>query len=311
MTCGANGALARICFEPGASPHTFDTNSEPYSIIQENVRLVSNWIEDPGLTGSRSVQYTQRRRGPSWIQGRIRMRMRPAELDLLLPRILGASEVPVDTFNVANDVPTFGILIDRVTQTFQYRDCKVARCIITGRSSALQGDNPQPIELTLDILGRSRVLGTSYPALTLGSTAPYLPYIFEEGAITLNGGARDLIDFQLIIDNRLRPRFVNSLTPVDICPFGSRMVMLRTTTPFTSSELNLIGQAEGGAAGSLVWTSSGTPTISTTVSFGRLQTLDDNDPSINGQEEIPLITEMLASANGATNEITFINDPVA
>ena len=34
-TCGAVGSLAKLIVEPGASTHTFDSNSEPYAFIYE------------------------------------------------------------------------------------------------------------------------------------------------------------------------------------------------------------------------------------------------------------------------------------
>ena len=111
---------------------------------------------------------------------------------------------------------------------------------------------------------------------------------------------------ELVIDNSLNARFTNSLSATSITP-QDRVITLKTTNPFTSDEVDLYGQSNAGAAGSLVFTNGG---MSTTFTFATLQ-VPDVSPIVGGKQEIPLVLEMTARMSGSTRELVVTHDSVA
>lgn len=297
MAEASQGAQARLCMEPGAAPHTFDASSEPYEFVSESVQKKGKILDTDGIRGTRSHHVARTRPGTYEIGGSITLHPSPADLDLLLPRILGAAEV-ADTFDLAETLPLFGILIDRVAETFEYTDCKVSKATFKGSSGGL-------VELVLEILGTMEVTGTTFPALTLDTSAAAAPYVFSDGVLTLAAAARKMMDFELVIDNGLNARFTNSQSATSITP-QDRTITLKTTNPFTADEADLYGQAVEGAAGTLVLTNGG---MSTTFTFAALQ-VPDMSPVVGGKQEIPLTLEMTARMIGATNELVVTHDSV-
>jgi len=316
MACTPTGAEIKIAFEPAASPHTFDASSERYRINWETLDKKSKWIWNPVLTGDRDVNSADRRTGPSIIQGQISLRLRPAELEDLAPKMLGgAASVVVspfagNQFDMTADVPYFGILIDRITQSFQYTDCKVAAWEIHAQASGLQGDNPAPVELILTILGKAVTLGTAFPneaTLPLPTGANLAPYIFEDSALTLFGSARTKEAFILKVDNNLVPEYNGSLTPTDICPNGQRTVQLRTRHPFVSGNLGLIGNGDTAAAGIIDFTSGN---LRSQFNIPALQELDVH-PNARGPQQIKQFTDLWGATDGVDTAVWFVNDETA
>ena len=298
MAEASQGAQAKLCIEPGAAPHTFDASSEPYEIVSEGLQRRGSILDTEGIRGTRSHQSERTRPGTYEIGGSITLHPSPADLDLLLPRILGAAE-SVDVFALDETLPAFGVLIDRVAETFQYTDCKVSKATFRGSAGGL-------VELAIDVVGTTEVTGTTYPSLTLSTAANAAPYLLSDGVLNLQSSARKMMDFELVIDNSLNARFTNSQTATSITP-QDRVITLKTTNPFTSDEVDLYGQSNAGAAGSLVFTNGG---MSTTFTFATLQ-VPDLSPVVGGKQEIPLVLEMTARMLGSTRELVVTHDSVA
>jgi len=303
MGTPSQGSLASLCVEPGASAHTFDSSSEPYEILRETLTEKTEILDSNGIRGTRSRHSARTRFGLNNVGGSIVFNPSPNDLDNWLPRILGASE-STDSFALADTLPVFGVLIDRVAETFEYKDCSVNRAIFRGSPGQL-------IELELDILAKSQATGTSYPSLTLGTANVDQPFAFTDGAFTLAGSARDTMSFELTIDNFLDARFVNSRNAGSITP-QDRLISLRTTHPYTSDETDLLSQSLTGAAGTIVLTPTGggMSGVSTTFTFGRLQN-EDEDPTVPGKSEILLTLNMIARMTGSTRELVVTHDPAA
>lgn len=301
----SQGAQAKLCMEPAAAPHTFDTSSEPYAFVSESLILRRPILDRDTIRGTRSHHSIDTRLGLNAVGGTILMRPSPLDLNLLLPRILGANE-SADSFALAETLQTFGVMIDRVAKVFSYSDCWVNKATFRGQAGGI-------IELELDILGASQSIGAagSFPALTLGVTSADQPYIMSDGVFTLAGSARATKSFELVIDNRLAARFTNSLNATDITP-QDRIISLRTVHPYTSSETDLLAQTLYGAAGSIVFTpvGGGASGMTTTFTFGVLQ-VDDEDPAVGGKTEIDLTLNMVARMTGSTRELVVTHDPVA
>lgn len=84
MASDAQGSQARLCFEPGAAPHTFDTSSEPYDFLYEGLRKQGRIVGGRGIRGTRSRSVERTRQGAYPVGGRIAFNISPAEfLDLI------------------------------------------------------------------------------------------------------------------------------------------------------------------------------------------------------------------------------------
>jgi hypothetical protein len=302
MAC-AQGALAKLCVEPGASAHTFDTSSEPYDFKYETLMKRPRVVGGNGIRGTRDQDVATTRYGSYPVGGRLALDVTPAMLDLWLPRILGGSET-ADNFPLAESLPSFGVLVDRVTQTFQYTDCVVNRAVFHAKAGVGEGD-PDLLEVVLELMGKNEITGTTFPVLTLSTASNARPYIHPDGVFTFASAAREIKEFWVMVDNHVQPRWVNSLTATALCPHD-RTVVVRAIGPYDSGNSNLYGQAIDGATGTIVWTQTG---VSTTFTFGRLQA-PINSPTVRGKTEIDMEITLIARATGATPSLNVTHDSV-
>jgi hypothetical protein len=304
MVLDSQGAQAKLCIEPGSGPHTFDTSSEPYEFLSENLIGRQPILPNTGIRGTRSEHSIRTRYAPKTVSGTITLEPSPLDLDLWLSRILGAAESS-DSFALAETLPAFGIMIDRVAKVYSYSDCYVNKATFSGS----QGGK---IQLVLDIIGTDFSVGNAgtFPALTLGVLPANQPYAFTDGVFTLAGSARVTKSFELVIDNKLESRVSNSLTVTSITP-QDRIVSLKTVHPYTSAETDLLGQALYGATGSIALTpiGGGMSGVLTTFTFGRLQVEDEN-PVVPGKTAIEMTLNMIARMTGTTRELVVTHDPV-
>jgi hypothetical protein len=299
MTTASQGAQSRWAVEPGAAPHTFDASSEQYEFLSESIAKQGTILDTNAIRGTRSHHASVTRLGTYTVGGAVTFHPSPAALDIWLPRILGAAE-STDTFALAETLPPFGMLFDRVGGVFEYADCQVNRATFRGRAGGL-------IELSLDILGKTEVTGTVFASAGISVASNADPYVFSDGVLTLQAASREFFDFELMIDNHLDARFANSLTATSITP-QDRTVTLRVNGPFTSAELAaLYNQAVAGAAGSLVFTNGG---MSTTATFATLQA-PARSPNVSGKSEVGMSLEMTARMSGSTREVVFTHDSAA
>lgn len=298
MGTPSQGAQSRLYVEPGSSPHTFDSSSETYEFLSENLILQEEHIDNDGIRGTRSHQSERVRGGLKRVQGTIRINPSPADLDLWFPRILGAAE-STDSFALAETLPAFGVIVDRVAETFEYEDCYVNRATFRSSEGGL-------LELELDIIGADEVVGTNAPSVAISTASNNVPYTHTDLVLTLAASARDVKNLEITIDNQLEQSFNNSRTATGITP-RNRIVSVRCTNPFTSDETALYAQAVAGAAGTAVYTNGG---MSTTFTFGRLQ-VPARSPSVTGKNEIPLVLDMVARMVTTTRELVVTHDSTA
>jgi len=304
MGQASQGAQATMCAEPGGSPHTFDGSSEAIEFRHERVRKHGRLVIPHDIRGTRSRPKERVRTGAYKVIGPFSVNPSPLFLANWLPRILGAAAVG-NTFSLAETLPAFGLLINRVNETFEYTDCYVNRALFRGRASRdPEREAPQPVELVIEVVGKTEVTGTADPGLTLGVAAADAPYIFEDAdsGLTLQSAARDFMAFELLIDNFLDPRFTNSLTATSITP-QDRLIHLKTTHPYTSDESALYAQSLAGAAGSLVFTNG---SYSCTFTFGVVQ-VPPVSPFVAGKREIVLDLDNSIHRSGGTDELVVTN----
>lgn len=301
MGC-AQGALAKFAVEPGSSPHTFDTSSEPLEFLREDLKNRPNIIIPNGIRGTRSRATERFRLGPWKQSGSFSINPDPATLDLWLPRILGAVASGT-TFAVAETLPSFGILVDRVTNTFEYKDCVVNEALLSGRANGA-AETPEPLVLHVQPLWKGYAVGTSFPSLTLGTAANNAPYIFEDGVLTVDSVAYEFKSFQFRVGNALYARRINSLYPTALCP-SDRVVQLQATLPYDVA--GMVTNASAVKAATLVFTNGA---MSLTLTFAGLQMMND-PPVVRGKTEVEVGLIGVAGSVTTTKEIVATNDSTA
>lgn len=289
MGQGAAGKMAVDSVEP------FDTSSICHEFQSESLQKVGTHVDTTGIRGTRSRIGERVRAGGYRITGSIVMQPTPDEIDWWLPRILGGNE-STNSFPLAETLPTFQIMIDRVQARHIYQECKVSRATF----SASQG---QPLVMTLDIEGLTEdVTSNAFPAI---EPANDVPYMFFDGAFTLLSGVKTPQSFTLTIDNLLdTERFLNSQSRVSL-PEQDRNITLALTVPYDSTHAAMYDAALGSATGgSLVFTNS---TRSCTMTLAKIQWPPES-PTITGRSEIFLTLNSVIRTASTTKEIVITND---
>ena len=304
----AQGSQARLYVEPGDSPHVFDGSSETYEFLYETLQKRGTIVGGNGIRGTRSAHSIRTREGAFEVGGRIAMNVDAASLDLWLPRMLGAAESS-DVFALAESLPAFGVLVDKVTEKFEYKDCKVARWMLHGKAGPGDGD-PDLLQLIVEIVGLNRVTGTSVPAVSLSTATNTSPYVHSDCVFTFNSAARQVKEWWVLGDNHLHQRRNNSLAATLLCPMD-RTVAVRALLPYDSDTSNLLDQSVAGATGTIAITNAANTGLTTTLTFGVLQLPKGGDPVVRGKTEINLEIDMIARMVSTTRELSINNDSVA
>src|SRR5262245_29719439 len=267
--------------------------TESYEFVGENLAKSLTILETAGIRGTRSHPAERTRDGTYAVQGTIRFHCSKVLLDLLLPRILGGGSSP--TYTLAETLPAFDVLLERVASRFVYGACKVNRAVFRARASGL-------LELALDLIGATEtVSATPFPAVAPPTDAPY---VWQDCVVTLNSAARVVTEFELVIDNHLRARFSNSQTATDLHP-TDRTIGLKCTVPYTGDNADLYGaNTAGAAAGTLVFTNGA---HSVTFSLAQVQ-FPDRSPVVANKGEIVLHLDGAAKKVGSTSELVVTNN---
>lgn len=294
MTC-AQGARSKFYVKDATGDITWTAGTVyGYEFLAESMKRIGTVVHPNGIRGTRSRTSERARLGPYRVMGTILLNIDPLMLDTWLPRMLGTAE-STDSFVLSETLPGFGMLFDRVTTNFEYRDCYVNRWVLRGQANQY-GAEPQPLQLALEIIGKTQETGVTGPTEAgvstglLPTSTNTAPFIFEDSVLLLNAISRPLLAFELSGSNFLQVRFTNSLTATDICP-QDREISLRVTVPFTSDVTALLESISGGIdiagyTGSLAITNS-TISKALTFTFGNVK-IPNNDPSVRGKQEITM-----------------------
>ena len=152
-------------------------------------------------------------------------------------------------YSLAEQLPWFGCLLDRVQRRFVYTNCVVGRMTISSQEG-------QPIQVTLEIEASTE---TEEPAVWPAAIEPVTlgqPYIHADTTFSLaaDNSASQVRAWTLVIDNVLdADRFMNSITR-ECIPTNDRNVTLSMQIPYTADSVDLHDQSIAGAAGQLVLT---------------------------------------------------------
>lgn len=276
-----------------------DANSLPLEFVSETLTAEHTLVESDGIRGTRSRTKERVRRGLINIRGGMVLHPSPAELDALLPVIVGGTET-TDVFPLAETLPEFDIMIDKGAKVFDFADLKVNRGIFRGSPG-------RPLEVDLDMFGKTVTIGNSgtFPALTFDTDTMY---VFTDSVFTYNSTTYSIMDFELTVDNLVVPRFTNSTTATDIAA-TDRRVTLSLTTPWTSSETALYDTSSvAGAAGSLVLT-NGAQSLS--FAFANMKLNPAQSPTVPGRGEIVQRLVFNIYQSSTTKELIVTHDSVA
>ena len=142
----------------GASASTPAT--EEYDFLSCTVGKQGVLVQSEGIRGTRSRVKEAVNTGPYTVSGALIMEPRPDDLDNWLPRILGGTET-ADNFPLAEVLPDFFLVVDKVAKVFSYAGCKVNQGIF--RSS--KGQN---LQLQMDIEGKTETAGDAgtFPSIS-------------------------------------------------------------------------------------------------------------------------------------------------
>jgi hypothetical protein len=269
------------------------TPTEQYEGLITGLDVNEDLLDAAGLRGTRSrisERVVQNTRAP-----RIAFTMRPnsVELDLLLPRILGAAEV-TDLFALAETLPSFTMNTDLGQQRWLWTGCKVSKATF----SSSQG-GPLNLELEIEAL-EVATTATAFPALSVSAVSPY---IHSQLTASVGGTGYSYRDVKVAIDNMLDTgRFFNSQTRVSL-QAKDRQVAWELNGPYGDNSGNY-ALPVAGIAVLATWVLGGRSLqfSSSAVQFPR------KPPVVSGREEIMLPLTGIARKVGSTLELVTTND---
>lgn len=293
MSTASVGVENLIAFDDTA----IDAGSTSIDFVSENIRNAQEIIHPTGIRGTRSRNKERARKGLERVGGTITTEPSPTELDFILPKILGATEV-ADVFALAETISEFVIGVQRTVKEFTYSGCKIVRASFSGAEGT-------PLRLAMDIVGKTSAdnpKGTAtYPTPDLDTM-----YVFTDGILTLLSAAREMSDVEVIIENvHEDDRFTNSTTRTDV-PIIDRNVLINCTVPYDSTNEDLHDQPLAGGAGTLVFTNGGQ---SLTFTFANIKFASE-DPVQNDRGEIVLPLRGVALKSASTLELVVTHDSV-
>jgi hypothetical protein len=293
MPDGSLGFQSRLSM--AATGTAIGSYTEAYEFVSESVRKSQQILDTAGIRGSRSHPKERTRDGTYTVQGTIRLHATPSMLALLLPRILGANASGT-TFALAETLPEFDLLIDRVARRFVYGNCKIGKATFRCQAGGL-------LELELEVQGKTEAdSATSFPSI---SAPTDIPYVWSDATCTLLSTSRIVTQWELAIDNVPNVRFSNSQSATDI-QITDRIVTCSLMTPYTSDETDLYGQNVASSAAATFSLTNGGTSIS--FAIANLQ-IPDNSPVVESRTgEIMLSLQGTAKMSGSTRELIVTND---
>lgn len=277
----------------------FDGNSLQYEVLQgSDLVMAQEHVHSNGLRGTRSRNKTRCRISKEYVRGSLSMNPTPVELDQWFPRALGAAESS-NTFALAETVPVFSALIDKIVQRHIYAGLYVSSMTVSGSQGEL-------INFTFDIEGKTEILSaTSFPG-TVPAIDTGSPYVFSDCTFALgaDASAAQVRSFTLKVDNMPdTERFLNSVTRTAL-PARDRLITLSMVVPYTADEKDLYDQAIAGNTGSLTLTNGGCSTVFT---FANIKCPAETPP-VPGKDELFLTLNMTSLMSGSDRELVVTHD---
>jgi hypothetical protein len=139
-TC-AQGAFGRLLVKKGSPPYTWTSGALRVPFYREDMKRVGKIVNPNVILGTRSKNALRSRKGPNLYRGNVMVPVSPGDLAVLLELALGATPVG-NTYNLAETVPAFGALFDKVSGVFEYQSCYVDKFLIYGEQNGAEDGAP-------------------------------------------------------------------------------------------------------------------------------------------------------------------------
>ena len=301
-TC-VQGAFAKFALKRGTGDVDFSSGATRLPFDREFIGATDTVDVPNSIWGTRSEPSERGRRGPLFVGGQIFCPISPVELDTLLPLILGADE-STNVFALAETIPTFAILLDKVSKIYKYKDGVVDKAVFRGVQSG-PGRPPNFIVLMMEMLfmDEDDVTSHVFPSIDLGITSGYYPYVFEDSVVTLGNTVYSPKAWAIMINNFVDQRRVNNLKPVTNCP-TNRAVSAQFSFSADADNLALRKVATAGLTTNTIALTQGS--LSTTFTFGALQA-PRKTPFIIGKRESGFDINFHARSVSTTKELSVTN----
>lgn len=278
---------------------SFDANSFRVAFENEDLRLAQSYGGGEEIRGTRSMHDGRVVLEREQVTGGFLTRPTPLELDHWLARILGTAESS-DVFALAETLPKWSMLVDRVTQRHVYTGLQVSRAVFSGT----QGGS---VTLRIDAEGIEEILSADAFPGTVPAFAAGAPYIFGQTTFSLDAdeSADEVLAWELTIDNQLdTERYANSIHRENMAALG-RLITLNMTLPYNATTIALYKQAVAGAAGSLTLTNGN---VSCLFDFANLKVPAESPVTPQRIGEYTMQLNMTAYATDSDKELVVTSD---
>jgi hypothetical protein len=308
-SCSALGTLGILLSESsGSAPRTFDDSSDRHEVIYESVGSNRALEHTNAISGSLSKLISGVRQKSYLCQGTIAIQPSPAELTKWLPRIFGGPIVTTDV-GLADEMPSFDLLIYRENGIFQYTDCVVAQALLRGKTSN-GGTTSEFMELLVNVIGKSELINADpwpNPEPALATTIDYLPYMFPETTFAIGAVDIQYESFSMAVNNNLDVRFFNNRVAQCVRSTG-RDIEIEIQAPFTCVNLaqsTALNTDEDTGTFLMAF-----DTMSTEFAFPAIRN-EFSTPTIAGKQMLPLKFGLKAYATSALKEVVITHDATA
>lgn len=230
--CPAQASEAIVLVEPGASPHTFDANSERYAWENNSVGSQGTLEITQASSGQRQRHISRARKTSESVQGNLTGRPHLAGLDLWIPRIIGGTKDGSNIIEPTVAIPKFGLMTHSVGAVEVYNDLQVASAVFSAQAQ-------QTLQMSLELFGQNYLTGQSLPGTlpTIETGEIYNEILFGVAELEFQGDKTCFDNFQLSINNQISQRFYNSLT-AKCTPADERIVQVSFGTPWNADVAN-------------------------------------------------------------------------
>ena len=273
-SCVSQAAYTKILLGTDLADWT-DTGgfSTRMRILGENIRKFVRVRPSQEITGDLWVLADRLVDGQSVVWGTIFFAMNPAEMEVLLPYLVGPKDGGTGYFEPDLCRDDFHLLIQRDHGVFRIKYAQFVRFRIESRAlQFMENSNADQVILAADVMAQDEDLdAVAWPTgdpPAMGTGATYAPYYFKHCTIDIQNTSRIIERIKLAVDHRQTPRYRNSTTPVAICSRG-RSVQLGVRADWNSTNDDMYAQAS--ADDGYVQFADSTGSLFTKFMFGKLK----------------------------------------
>lgn len=228
-------------------------------VVSCSLSKTSEMAVTAGMRGKRGRDFNRARTHKFRVTGQLVLEPCVAEIDALLPWLLGGTTA-LGVTPLADALVKRNIVVDKVTKVMTYDECVVSQFV-------LEGSEGNPLRLSVDIEGQSETEGNSgtFPSLT---PAYENFFLFSDCTFTINSVTCTPKNFRLTLNNSLdTERFLNSTSRNEI-PAQDRTINLEIGLPYDSVHEALydIAAYDGDGVGGSIAISDGTTTYTIALS---------------------------------------------